>query len=232
MIEQNIHWTEHTYQTLQTLEGINTAMLSKESAVRGYLVSGNDKFLEPYKLSEENFQKNFASVKELTSDNPAQQARLVALKRAADKWSNEVAAKEIALGASGHLEGAQSIAASGAGKAAMDEMLAVSGEMAKVERDLLETRRADQRKAFDTAYVTSIAGSIASVVIAILLTIAVFGLIVRPLARLVAVLRRMAQGRSTPRSPRRGAGTRSGRWARRWRASRPWSPGRRPSRPR
>ncbi|KQQ45025.1 chemotaxis protein [Methylobacterium sp. Leaf125] len=193
-IESNIGRTEHTYQVLQALDGITSAMVNQETGIRGYLVSGDPQFLAPYKAGQVGFTENFARVKDLTSDNPAQQSRLVTLKRTADSWSSEIASKEIGLVETKNLEQARALEASGAGKASMDALRGTATEMAKVERDLLDLRSAEQRSSFAVAYVTSIAGSVASVIIAILLSALVFGLIVVPIRRLVAVLQRMAQG--------------------------------------
>ncbi|GJE39008.1 methyl-accepting chemotaxis protein [Methylobacterium persicinum] len=193
-IEHNIHWTEHTYEVLETLDGIKIAMLNRETALRGYIIAGNTQFLEPYRTGEADFQKNFDHVKDLTSDNPGQQARLDTLAKAVSTWSTDIAGKEMAEVKAGHLDVAQGMAGNGSGKAVMDAARAVAEEMAKVERDLLAVRAADQQKSFDAAYFSSVAGSIASIVMAILLTLGVFAIIVRPLGRLVSVLQRMAQG--------------------------------------
>jgi methyl-accepting chemotaxis protein len=193
-IDANIGMTEHTYQVLQTLDAVTAAMVNQETGVRGYLVSGDAKFLAPYRAGQADFRQNFEQVKALTSDNPAQQARLATLKEAAASWSSGVAAKEIALAEAGQLDQAREIEASGAGKASMDALRAYATEIAAVERDLLVRRSGEQRRSLDTAYFMSIAGSIASVVIALLLSVMVFALIVRPLGLLVAVLQRMARG--------------------------------------
>ncbi|MCJ2130783.1 methyl-accepting chemotaxis protein [Methylobacterium sp. E-045] len=193
-IETSIGQTEHTYKVLQALDSINMAMVNQETGVRGYLISGDSKFLAPYKSGQIDFQENFSRLKNLTSDNASQQDRLSTLQRAATAWSSDIAAKEIALVESKNLEQARALEGSGAGKASMDAIRAVVGEMAKVEHDLLHMRGVEQKTSFSTAYLTNIIGSIASVIIAVFLTGLVFSLIVLPIRRLVAVLERMAQG--------------------------------------
>lgn len=193
-IETSIGQTEHTYKVLQALDSINMAMVNQETGVRGYLISGDSKFLAPYKSGQIDFQENFSRLTNLTSDNASQQDRLSTLQRAATAWSSDIAAKEIALVESKNLEQARALEGSGAGKASMDAIRAVVGEMAKVEHDLLHVRGVEQKTSFSTAYLTNIIGSIASVIIAVFLTGLVFSLIVLPIRRLVAVLERMAQG--------------------------------------
>jgi methyl-accepting chemotaxis protein len=77
----------------------------------------------------------------ITSDNPAQQARLDELDRSAQSWHSDVAEREIALmGKPETREQARAIEAGGAGKAAMDSIRAKATEIKKAERDLLVTR--------------------------------------------------------------------------------------------
>ena len=193
-IETNIRWTEHTHLVLEGLDGITAAMVNQETGLRGYLIGGDPKFLEPYRTGQAAFRHHFDQVKELTADNPAQQNRLALLKHAAETWGGEIAGKEIALVESGALDKARATEASGVGKVSMDAIRAQANEMAGVERELLTLRAKEQQQAFDTGYVTTIAGSIASVVIAILLSAFVFAQLARPLGRLVSVLQRMAKG--------------------------------------
>ena len=47
-IHQSVGWTTHTYIVLEKLNLAMAAMVDQETGVRGYLVSGDDKFLEPY----------------------------------------------------------------------------------------------------------------------------------------------------------------------------------------
>ncbi len=75
----------------------------------------------------------------------------------------------------------------------------------------------------------SVAGLLGAIALSMLIVIVG---ITRPLASLVGVLRRMAQGELDAAIPRPRAATRSARSARRWKASRPWSPRRLSNRPR
>ncbi len=169
-------------------------MVNQETGLRGYLIGGDPKFLEPYRAGQMAFQQSFDKVRDLTSDNPAQQERLGQVRRAAQTWVSEIANKEITLVESGALDKARAVEASGAGKVSMDALRAQTNEMASVERDLLVRRAADQQRAFEAGYFTSVAGGLASIVIAVLLSVFVFLQLARPLGRLVAVLQRMAKG--------------------------------------
>ena len=72
-IEQSAGWTEHTYIVLETLDVTMAAMVDQETGLRGYLVSGEIKFLDPYRTGAQSYSAALQKVRELTSDNPAQQ---------------------------------------------------------------------------------------------------------------------------------------------------------------
>ncbi|WP_210035982.1 methyl-accepting chemotaxis protein [Methylobacterium sp. PvR107] len=192
-IEHTNGLTEHTYKVLTELEGLTMSMVNQETGLRGYLLSGDPKFLEPFRAGQKAYTAVIASARSLTADNAEQQGRLDAVGRSAQTWS-DVAAKEIALVEAGNLAKAQQLEAGGAGKASMDALRAKVDDAAQAERDLLAIRSSAQAQSFRTAYLTSILGSAASVVIAGLLAILVFAMLTRPLSRLVAVLQRMARG--------------------------------------
>ena len=48
-IERVNHLTEHTYQVISALDGVTQSMLNQETGLRGYLLSGDPKFLEPFR---------------------------------------------------------------------------------------------------------------------------------------------------------------------------------------
>lgn len=168
-IETTNRWSTHTYDVLDKLSNLTQAMVNQETGVRGYLVSADAKFLEPYKVGKIAYKDLLGQVRNLTSDNAAQQQRLTEMDRSSETWANDIAAREIALVEGGNLDKARAMEASGAGKASMDAFRAKVGELEKAERDLLVTRNEEQARSFSTAYTSSIVGSIASVAIAGLL---------------------------------------------------------------
>ena len=96
-IEQSAGWTEHTYIVLETLDAAMAAMVDQETGLRGYLVSGENKFLDPYRTGAQSYSAALQKVRELTSDNPAQQTKLQNLDQFAQRWRAEVAEEEIGL---------------------------------------------------------------------------------------------------------------------------------------
>ncbi|MDL5366899.1 methyl-accepting chemotaxis protein [Xanthomonas sp. NCPPB 2654] len=70
---------EHTFKVLATGELMQANALNVQTSTRGYLLSSNKDYLQPFALGQAGFEKNFAEAKRLTADNPRQQARLAQL---------------------------------------------------------------------------------------------------------------------------------------------------------
>src|SRR4029077_2945460 len=174
----------HTTDVLDTLESAMDAVLDQETSVRGYLISGDEKFLESYHTGADILSAAIRRIKDLTADNPAQQSRLDELNELAKKWRLEIAEREIALMAKPETrEEARAFEASGAGKTAMDFIRAKVDEIDRVERDLLAKRDVVQEQAFATAYTMTILGGAASLVIAVLMGVLLARGITMPITR-------------------------------------------------
>ena len=176
VIEWAHDWRVHTIDVLDTLQNAMDAMLDQETGLRGYLITGDEKFLEPYHRGGNAYTAASQKIRDLTSDNPAQQSRtsdnpaqqsrLDELNELAKNWRS-IAEREIALMAKPETR-EDARAFERAGKTAMDLIRAKVDEIEGVERDLLAKRDAVQRQAFATAYMMTIVGGAASLIIATL----------------------------------------------------------------
>ena len=141
----------HTTDILETLQQAMDAMVDQETGVRGYLITGDEKFLEPYHKGSNAYAAAIQKARDLTRDNPAQQRRLDELNELAKNWRG-IAEREIALmGKPETREDARALEGSTAGKTAMDLIRAKVDEIDGVQRDLLAKRDAVQKQAFATA---------------------------------------------------------------------------------
>ncbi len=146
-----VGWNTHTYEVLQESEIMLLNMVNIETGLRGFVAAGDEKFLEPLTQGQAAFKAAFDRVKKLTSDNPAQQARL-------DKMmANHVQFMAVATALKALRADVTAGKASidelltefklGKDKAAMDAFRAGVAEFSRVEADLLVTRSADMDKA-------------------------------------------------------------------------------------
>ncbi|WP_376962312.1 CHASE3 domain-containing protein [Azospirillum sp. A26] len=194
-IETSSGWTAHTYEVLEEVNRLLGDVVNQETGVRGYLIAGDDKFLEPYRAGQRSYVDSFAKAKQLTADNPAQQARLTEIDRFYRTWLTTVAEREIALMANPETrEQALTLAASGAGKESMDGLRGKIAEIDKTERDLLAKRAVDQADAFSTSYTVNLAGSGGMIILAIAAGILLSRGIATPIRDMTAVMGRLAAG--------------------------------------
>ena len=192
----------HTTDVLDTLQVAREAMLDQETGVRGYFISRDDRSLEPYHKGGDEFSAAIRKIRDLTSDNPAQQTRLDELNELANKWRSEIAEPEIALSAKPETrEDARRLESSGASKAAMDLIRAKVAEIDRVERDLLAKRDAVQQQAFATAYTMTVLGGAASLMIALLMGVLLTRSIAMPITRMTGAMAALAKGDASIEAP-------------------------------
>ncbi|ACA15180.1 methyl-accepting chemotaxis sensory transducer [Methylobacterium sp. 4-46] len=197
-IEQKVGWTQHTYDVLGATTDLTAAMVDQETGIRGYIITADTKFLEPYQAGRRAYGAAFDKAKSLTSDNPAQQARLGELDRLVQAWSREIAEREIALTSEPSTrDEARASVGSGAGKAAMDRIRAKVAEIERAETDLMSVRAGEQQTSFRLGYAVTLGGVVLGLVLPGLLSLAVVRTLARPIQDLTAAMRRLAEGDRT-----------------------------------
>jgi CHASE3 domain sensor protein len=177
-------------------------MVDQETGVRGYLISGEEKFLEPYHMGSNAYTAAIQKLKERTLDNPAQQSRVDELNELATKWRSGIGEREIALMAKPETrEDARALESSMAGKAAMDRIRAKVNEIHGVEGDQLAKLDDVQRQAFAHAYMMTIVGGVTSLIIATLMGMLLTRSIALPITRLTNTMTTLAKGDTTVEVP-------------------------------
>ncbi|PZX16351.1 methyl-accepting chemotaxis protein [Palleronia aestuarii] len=188
-------WNIHTYDVLEHATTALAAVVDQETGLRGYLISGDTAFLEPYEMGQQMFAEEIAELLSLTSDNPAQQERLVELREAEAMWRETIAAPAIDLmGDPSTVEEARQIEASGAGKEFMDRIRGVQGDFFAAESALLEIRAAEKEAVETFSTMVTIASAVAIVLGAILIGTLLTRTIRRGLDRAVGVVDAVACG--------------------------------------
>jgi signal transduction histidine kinase len=78
--------TERSDQVLTLGARLRELLVDRETALRGYLLSGNDSFLEPLVLADQQMPETFLRVRALVGDEPEQLHRLARVERLANEW--------------------------------------------------------------------------------------------------------------------------------------------------
>ena len=128
-----------THEVRRELALLLSQLVDVETGVRGYAITGDDSFLEPYETGSAGARAAFARARNLTSESAAQQSRLQALAPLIDSRLAE-AGKVIEARRSGGLEGGVAAIQSKAGKVAMDRIRVAVEEIDNASTTVLDQR--------------------------------------------------------------------------------------------
>ncbi len=137
---------EHTHDVLDSIERVVTRLVDAETGYRGYLLTRNRMFLEPYAGVDGDVHQVFDRLQALVADNPSQTARVGRLKERSEEKLKEMATV-VALADGGDLAAAVTRLSSGNGKRIMDAVRAAAADLRGAESSLLAQRAGQARLA-------------------------------------------------------------------------------------
>ena len=141
-------WVVHTYKVIDSAQSLISTIEDAETGQRGFLLTGEEHYLEPYRLAAAALPGKLQELKDLTSDNPVQQRRWVEI----DQFARErmtFLKRAIDLRANQGPEAAVSAIRAGEGKLTMGKLRSTAESLVGEERLLLEkrTEKADEEDA-------------------------------------------------------------------------------------
>jgi methyl-accepting chemotaxis protein len=139
----------HSYQVLENLERVLSTLEAAETGQRGYIIVGEDRYLEPYQSGVSSVKQAIQNLRELTVDNPTQLQRLNALEPLIAVKLAELK-ETIALRKSKGFDAAVKVVRTDNGKKTMDDARKVIAEMGDEERMLLEQRSNEMKVTSNT----------------------------------------------------------------------------------
>jgi PAS domain S-box-containing protein len=170
VVAENNRLETHTQAVLGEIEKVLSILKDAETGQRGYLLTGQDQYLEPYKAAINRVTPGLQTLKELTSEDPQQQERLVRLESKVRVKLSELEST-IRIYEERSLATAVETVKTDRGKKAMDDIRAVGEEMKQDEQDRLERRSARSDRSLQQSRLILLLGSAA--VLALLLATAV-----------------------------------------------------------
>ena len=139
--DSNQSWVEHTQRVQLELTTVESLLKDAETGQRGYLYTGEARYLEPYNTAVQQIDSHIASLAELVADNPKQLSRVLTL-RNLSKIKLEELATTIALFGEGRNDEARGIVLSDMGKRTMDNVRSLIAETTRDESSLESARLA------------------------------------------------------------------------------------------
>jgi PAS domain S-box-containing protein len=137
--DSNQGWVEHTQRVQLELAIVESLLKDAETGQRGYLYTGEARYLEPYNAAVQQLETHINNLAELTATNPTQQSRIGIL-RTLSKVKLDEMATTIALFSEGEKDKARGIVLSDMGKRTMDHIRELMAEMQRDESSLESAR--------------------------------------------------------------------------------------------
>ena len=163
----------HSHEVITTLDELLSATQDAETGQRGYLLTNNERYLEPFNSAIVIVPPKLDRIAELISDNPAQKPRVAALKAHVAAKLGELK-ETIDVRRSQGVDTALAIVNSDRGKLEMDAIRAQITAMGQEEAELRSGRLSEMNEAYRTAIVSGFLSG----VLGILLT-ATIGFLIR-----------------------------------------------------
>ncbi|MFL6534668.1 MAG: response regulator [Pseudomonas sp.] len=145
-----IQWVGHTDRVLNNVNDAMKLSVDLETGMRGYLLSGDEHFLDPYEVAKPRIAVALDTLLELTADNPVQTDRLHKIQALQVEWSNYAQGMIDLQRSSGDYRGAVK---AGRGKRLTDEIRKTFEDVVETEQQL----RAQRNEQVRTTTVWSIA---------------------------------------------------------------------------
>ncbi len=164
ILERIQQWVQHTYQVIAQVEIIMGSAKDAETAERGFLITGDVQFLDPYSSAVNQLPGQLESFEQLTADNPHQQQTIAEMR---DRLTRRLAFLQqgINLRRGGGSINELSLAIIRSGKTEMDALRQIADQMEAEEYRLLDQRKRTAQASSVRARVTLAVASVLDLVL-------------------------------------------------------------------
>jgi PAS domain S-box-containing protein len=152
---------EHTHQVELSLAAILSTLVDAETGVRGYAITGEREFLEPYDRALERWPGEFSRLRALTANSPAQQERLARLEQLTEERLGSIG--ELRSEYDAGRRGTELTTSVRAAKGRMDTLRGLVAELQQEEARLDGARRRDAVRLWQTTLLLFVGGTFAFV---------------------------------------------------------------------
>jgi methyl-accepting chemotaxis protein len=186
-------WRSHTYQVQGSITELLSIMQDVETGQRGYLITGDPKFLEPYESALSRLQPSIRALRNLVNDNPEQLRNM-------DRAEEFIAVKidsmrtNVEIRRSQGFQETQAAVMTMRGQKAMDDFRSVIAQMHQVEDTLLRKREAELRETTDLAHASVIGGALIASLLVLASGLYLSRNIASPLQEITRIAERIGAG--------------------------------------
>jgi PAS domain S-box-containing protein len=151
-LNESLKLEKHTQEVLLQLDETLILMVDVETGGRGFLLTGDESYLEPYNYANQKIGGNMAKLRTLLADNPLQTERLSRLETLVNERLT-IAKQAIELRRrTQSIEEIRAQVGKNRGKELMDDIRSLLDSLKTEEQNLLTVREADLNTSLTTAY--------------------------------------------------------------------------------
>lgn len=185
--------TTHTYRVLLEMDDILADVKDAEMSVRGYVIAGDERFLDRYHAATNTYKKQLEDVQRLTIEDSDQQKRIKELEaQVADKF--KVLEKIVQSRRQQNPDQAAISTDIYASKLALDVIRTNVAVMTRIEEDVLKERSEISGTTAKSAELSIIVGTVTTCVLLVLIGLWATRSIALPLGRVTAMANTIAAG--------------------------------------
>jgi CheY-like chemotaxis protein/CHASE3 domain sensor protein len=137
-----LSWVEHSERVIGRANEISRLSADMEASMRGYLLSGDREFLDPYLIAKQRLGGDLDNLSRMVVDNPAQVDRVRRIRAAQKEWDMYAAE---AIARRGKSDDVLELVKSGRGKTLSDEVRQQFSQFIEAEDSLLQERNSSSR---------------------------------------------------------------------------------------
>jgi signal transduction histidine kinase/CheY-like chemotaxis protein/CHASE3 domain sensor protein len=164
-LRESARWVTHTQEVIGALEDLLSLMKDAETGQRGFIITGDEKYLDPYNSALTTTDARLEDVARLTADNANQQARIPELKFQISEKRRELA-NIISIQRASGFEPARDRLATDQGKIAMDAIRVQIAAMKQEEHTLLANRLKQSEDSFRAAVRSAVGSGVLGIALA------------------------------------------------------------------
>jgi signal transduction histidine kinase len=184
---------------------LETLVIDLETGLRGFVITGAERFLEPWNHARVAFPEQAAALERFVADDPVQLSRVRRIVEAGTSYIEEYSVPLVEA-VRRNDPSARSVARTQEGKTRVDAIRSEFAAFAATEGAVLAAREADAAEATDRALVAAGVGVVGSILLILLFSAYLTREIVRPVRRAALMAGQLAGGDLGTRMPETSAG--------------------------
>ncbi len=168
-LKQLNQWVEHTYQVIVKAQTITGSAVDMETGMRGYLLAGQESFLQPFTEGKSNFYQLIDELSTKVADNPAQVTLLADIKLTIDNWLNQVVNQQItlrrAIGDAKTMDDMADLVGQAKGKTYFDKFRKQISDFKEQERLLMTSRNKELQDTEAMVIAVTVFGTVIAIIL-------------------------------------------------------------------